>query len=143
VGREGRARGQTLRVLVVTDSSANRLPGSERGDGCIGAEGERHSDGLHRGKRVEGASPLASEPVGVHAVVATPPLVEHGLNAGHDSESSEHLHRGGIDHLDVFQSMMRRRHDVLTDQVSRFDETRDHQIHRSITDDVVAGLNAG
>jgi len=97
---------------------------------------------LHRRESVERDCSVASETLCVHAVVATPPLVEHRLDTRQHPQSRKDGACVHVHHLDVLEPMVRRSDHVVADKRSCLGETGDHDVHGTVTDHVVPGLDA-
>ena len=79
----------------------------------------------------------------VHSRVAAPERIEHRLDAGENAESREQRLRVLVDHLDMLESVLGRSHVSSPTTSDASLEPGDHQVHRAVSDDVVAGLDAG
>ncbi len=118
-------------------------PGVERGDGGVGAEGQREAGAQHRGEGVEGGGPLRAEAFGVHAVGAAPGGVEGGLDGGGEAEFGERGERLVGQGLGVLDPVAGGLDPVEAELVGGGAHARHDGADRGVADGVEAGLEAG
>lgn len=127
----------------MVDGRAQHRPRVDRGDGCVGAQCQRHPGGGGGGERVEGEGTLGSEALRVQAVGPTPQGVERGLDAGDHTPLREPRRVVTGQHLGVFESVPGLRDRGTAQFVGDDGERVDRGPDGGVADDVESGLDSG